>query len=61
MYFIRCTGACQRIPRLLGKPPPMLLGAVFEREVAFVPRARGLYVARAVYAGSLLEIGRAHV
>lgn len=34
----------------------MLLGAVFEREVAFAPRARGLYVARAVYAGALLAI-----
>mgnify|MGYP006275484363 CR=1 FL=1 len=34
----------------------MLLGAVFEREVAFAPRARGLYVARAVYAVSLLAI-----
>ena len=34
----------------------MLLGAVFEREVAFAPRARGLYVARAVYAAALLAI-----
>ena len=34
----------------------MLLGAVFEREVAFAPRARGLYVARAVYVAALLAI-----
>lgn len=34
----------------------MLLGAVFEREVAFAPRSRGLYVARAVYAAALLAI-----
>ena len=34
----------------------MLLGAVFEREVAFAPRARGLYIARAVYAVALLAI-----
>ena len=34
----------------------MLLGAVFEREIAFAPRARGLYVARAVYAAALLAI-----
>jgi len=34
----------------------MQLGAVFEREIAFAPRARGLYVARAVYAAMLLAI-----
>lgn len=34
----------------------MFLGAVFEREAAFAPRARGLYVARAVYAAALLAI-----
>ncbi|MFN5757349.1 MAG: hypothetical protein ACK48M_11270, partial [Planctomycetia bacterium] len=34
----------------------MLLGAVFEREVRFAPRARGLFVARAVYAAALLAI-----
>ncbi|MCY3017141.1 MAG: hypothetical protein DWI05_04425 [Planctomycetota bacterium] len=34
----------------------MLLGAVFEREIAFAPRARGLYVARAIYAAALLAI-----
>ena len=33
-----------------------MLGAVFEREVQAVPRARGLYVARAVYCGALLGI-----
>lgn len=33
-----------------------MLGAVFEREVQAVPRARGLYVARAVYCGMLLGI-----
>ena len=33
-----------------------MLGAVFEREVLAVPRARGLYVARAVYSGALLAI-----
>lgn len=33
----------------------MLLGAVFEREIAFA-RARGLYVARAIYAAALLTI-----
>jgi len=33
-----------------------MLGAVFEREVQAVPRARGLYVARAVYCGALLAI-----
>jgi len=33
-----------------------MVGAVFERELRAVPRARGLYVARAVYAGSLLAI-----
>ena len=34
----------------------MLLGAVFEREIAFAPRSRGLYIARAVYAAALLAI-----
>ncbi|MBU6275349.1 MAG: ABC transporter permease [Planctomycetes bacterium] len=34
----------------------MLLGAVFEREVTVAPRARGLFVARAVYCGALLAI-----
>ena len=34
----------------------MLLGAVFEREIRFAPRSRGLFVARAVYCGSLLAI-----
>ncbi len=34
----------------------MPVGAVLERELRFVPRARGLFVARAVYAGSLLAI-----
>ena len=33
-----------------------MLGAVFEREVLAVPRARGLFVARAVYCGALLGI-----
>lgn len=33
-----------------------MLGAVFEREVQAVPRARGMYVARAVYSGALLAI-----
>ena len=33
-----------------------MLGAVFEREVQAVPRARGMYVARAVYCGVLLAI-----
>ena len=33
-----------------------MLGAVFEREVQAVPRARGLFVARAVYCGALLGI-----
>lgn len=33
-----------------------MLGAVFEREVQAVPRARGMYVARAVYCGALLAI-----
>lgn len=47
----RATAAAQT-----RKSSPMLLGAVFEREVAFAPRARGLYVARAVYAGALLAI-----
>ena len=34
----------------------MFLGAVCEREVLVAPRARGLFVARAVYAGTLLGI-----
>jgi len=34
----------------------MLLGAVFEREIRYAPRSRGLFVARAVYCGSLLAI-----
>jgi ABC-type transport system involved in multi-copper enzyme maturation permease subunit len=34
----------------------MILGAVFEREVRFAPRSRGLFVARAVYCGTLLAI-----
>jgi len=34
----------------------MFLGAVYEREVLVAPRTRGLYVARAVYAGTLLGI-----
>ncbi len=34
----------------------MLLGAVFEREVGCAPRARGWFVARAVYCGALLAI-----
>ena len=34
----------------------MLLGAVCEREVLVVPRTRGLFVARAVYAGTLVGI-----
>ena len=34
----------------------MFLGAVFEREIAAVPRTRGLFVARAVYCGTLLAI-----
>ncbi len=33
-----------------------MLGAVFEREVQAVPRARGLFVARAVYCSALLGI-----
>ena len=33
-----------------------MLGAVFERELQAVPRARGLFVARAVYCGALLGI-----
>ena len=33
-----------------------MVGAVFEREVRVVPRSRGLAVARAVYAGTLLGI-----
>jgi ABC-type transport system involved in multi-copper enzyme maturation permease subunit len=33
-----------------------MLGAVFEREVRMVPRNRGLAIARAVYAGTLLAI-----
>ena len=34
----------------------MLLGAVFEREIRFTPRSRGLFVARAVYCTALLAI-----
>ena len=34
----------------------MFLGAVFEREIRFAPRSRGLFVARAVYCGALLAI-----
>jgi len=34
----------------------MQVGAVLERELRFAPRARGLFVARAVYAGALLAI-----
>ncbi|NBV44299.1 MAG: hypothetical protein EBR86_01315 [Planctomycetia bacterium] len=34
----------------------MFLGAVFEREVSCAPRARGWFVARAVYCGALLAI-----
>ena len=34
----------------------MPLGAVCEREVLVVPRTRGLFVARAVYAGTLVGI-----
>jgi ABC-type transport system involved in multi-copper enzyme maturation permease subunit len=34
----------------------MLLGAVYEREVKVAPRTRGLFVARAVYCGTLLGI-----
>jgi ABC-type transport system involved in multi-copper enzyme maturation permease subunit len=34
----------------------MILGAIYEREVLVVPRSRGLFVARAVYAGTLLGI-----
>jgi ABC-type Na+ efflux pump permease subunit len=34
----------------------MLLGAVCEREVLVAPRSRGLFMARAVYAGALLGI-----
>ena len=33
-----------------------MLGAVYDREVQAVPRARGLFVARAVYCGTLLGI-----
>ena len=33
-----------------------MLGAVFERELRAMPRARGLFVARAVYCGALLGI-----
>jgi len=33
-----------------------MVGAVFEREIRAVPRARGLFVARAVYGGALLGI-----
>ena len=34
----------------------MLLGAVFERELLVAPRARGMFVGRAVAAGTLLGI-----
>ena len=34
----------------------MILGAVCEREVRAAPRSQGLFVARAVYAGTLLGI-----
>ena len=34
----------------------MLLGAVFEREIRFAPRSRGLFVARSVYCAALLAI-----
>jgi len=34
----------------------MIVGAVLERELRFAPRARGLFVARAVYAAALLAI-----
>jgi ABC-type transport system involved in multi-copper enzyme maturation permease subunit len=34
----------------------MFLGAVFEREIRFTPRSRGLFVARAVYCTALLAI-----
>ena len=34
----------------------MMVGAVLERELRFAPRARGLFVARAVYAAALLAI-----
>ena len=34
----------------------MLLGAVFEREVRFAPKSKGLFIGRAIYAGSLLAI-----
>lgn len=34
----------------------MMVGAVLERELRFAPRARGLFVARAVYASALLAI-----
>ncbi|NDC54113.1 MAG: hypothetical protein EBZ74_07410 [Planctomycetia bacterium] len=34
----------------------MFVGAVLERELRFAPRSRGLFVARAVYAGALLAI-----
>lgn len=34
----------------------MFLGAVFEREIASVPKTRGLFVARAVYGSTLLAI-----
>jgi ABC-type transport system involved in multi-copper enzyme maturation permease subunit len=33
-----------------------MLGAVFEREMRMAPRARGLFLARAIFAGSLLGI-----
>ncbi|MFM8435727.1 MAG: ABC transporter permease [Planctomycetia bacterium] len=34
----------------------MMVGAVLERELRFAPRARGLFVARAVYAAALMAI-----
>ena len=34
----------------------MLLGAVFERELRFAPKSKGLFIGRAIYAGSLLAI-----
>jgi len=34
----------------------MILGAVFEREIRFAPRSRGLFIARAVYCTVLLAI-----
>ncbi|MFM8952264.1 MAG: hypothetical protein ACKOOF_04265, partial [Planctomycetaceae bacterium] len=34
----------------------MSLGAVFDRELATAPRSQGLFIARAIYAGTLLAI-----